>query len=110
MPRPEEAVQLDLDEGRRRRDDGARVAEWATDVAWKVAADQAIVDLAATGRLFDAEDVRRIVGAPVAASPNAFGARFNAARARGVIVPVGYRTAQRPEAHGRPVRTWRGAA
>jgi hypothetical protein len=108
----EDERQLDIfsaiDEGRRRRDDGMRAALHNTDVRWRSAADQAIRDLAATGLEFTAEHVRERVGV-IAAPPQALGAVFNAARRAGIIVPVGYATATRPERHGGLLRTWRGA-
>jgi hypothetical protein len=99
----------DIDEGRRRRDDGMRAALHSSDIGWKSAAESAIRELAATGLEFDAEDVRARVGV-IASSPQALGAFFNAARRAGTIEPVGYRTATRPERHGGLLRTWRGAA
>lgn len=100
--------QLTIDDARTARDDGLRTAEHATDVAWRVACDEAIRRLAEAGDLFTAEDVRALVGHPVAASANAMGPRFMAAARRGLIEPAGWVTAGRVEAHGRALRQWRG--
>lgn len=80
----------------------------ATDVAWHRACDATIANLAATGDPFTADDVRAVVGPPVAASPQAFGARFHAAHSAEVIVPVGFTTSDRPERHGGILRVWQG--
>lgn len=100
--------QLSIDDALAARDHGMETAEHATDIAWREACDRTIEQLADTGTAFTAEDVRRIVGAPVAASANAMGPRFMAASRRGVIEPAGWVTAGRTEAHGRPLRRWRG--
>lgn len=96
-----------LEEGRRRRDDGLRVATYSTDVAWVRAADQAIRDLAAGGAPFTAEEVRRRVGPPIG-SPNAMGSRFMAAARKGVIRRHGTRQSERREAAGRWLTVWIG--
>jgi hypothetical protein len=98
-----------LDEGRRLRDEGMADALHASDVRWKAAAHTALADLAACGVEFTAEDLRARVGV-IAASPNALGALISGAARRGEIVHVGYRQAQRREAHGRDLKTWRGAS
>lgn len=109
------AMNLHLDpdtdaDGRQLALDGMRAAEAATDVAWRKACDATIARLAATGEPFTADDVRALVGPPVAASPQAFGARFGAAHRGDVIAPVGFTTSERPERHGGVVRVWRGTA
>ena len=103
------ADQLTLDQARADRDAGMDVATYATDVAWTAAADRAIADLAATGRPFDAETVRSIVGPPVG-SHNAMGPRFMAAARDGLIVRHGARQATRTEAAGRWLTVWIGSA
>lgn len=96
-----------IEEGRRLRDDGHRTALHAADVRWKAAAETALADLAASGVEFTAEDLRARVRV-LASSPNALGALISGAARRGEIVHVGYRQAQRREAHGRDLKTWRG--
>lgn len=99
----------DLERARRRRDHGQEVATWSTDIAWKEAADRVIRELAAAGEPFTAEELRAIVGPPFG-SPNALGPRFMAAARAGIIARVGSRQSTRPEAAGRWLAVWRGAA
>jgi len=73
---------------------------------WIEQADFWIETLAAVGRPFSAEDVRRRVGPP--AHPNALGARMNAAAKRGLIVKAGTVKASRPERHANEMRLWVG--
>jgi hypothetical protein len=95
-------------EGLRRRDDGMRTAEHAAHPWVRQALDRAIVDRAATGEPFTADDIRAEVDL-LASSPNLLGARINAASRRGLIVRVGFVQSTRPEAHGRHVAQWIGA-
>jgi hypothetical protein len=97
-----------LEEGRRRRDDGVTVARAATHTGWRLTVDRVIADLAATGDDFTAEDVRARAGDPLASSPNTLGAAIAAAVRAGVIEQAGYQQARRPEAHARVLRVWRG--
>ncbi len=97
-----------LDEGRRRRDDGARAAELNTFGPWKLAAERALADLAASGREWTSDDLLERVGLPIASSRNTVGAVIQAAVKRGDIEPVGYTQSTRPSAHGRVIRVWRG--
>ena len=98
----------DLEEGRRRRDDGVAAVRAATATGWRLHVDQAITDLAAAGVLFTAEDVRELAGDPLGSSPNALGGAIHAAARAGLIQAVGYRQATRPEAHARVLRVWQG--
>lgn len=107
---PDEPNLLDaLDEGRARRDVGARAAENAAHTIWRVAAECAIDELAADGRDFDADDLHDRVGGPPG-HRNAVGSLFLTAARDGKIRHVGYRQSRRPDAHARVIRVWRGAA
>lgn len=98
----------DLEAARRRRDRGHELARFATDVAWTVAADRAIRELAATGEPFTAEELRARVGPPVG-SHNSMGPVFMRAARAGIIVGAAYRQATREAAAGRMLKVWRGA-
>ena len=80
--------------------------------AWKAAAKAAILQLAATGEPFTADDVWELIE-PIGVTthePNAMGAVFNAAARDGVITSDGmYRPSCRRKAHRRMVRVWRAA-
>lgn len=101
---------FDVAEGRRRRDEAVAVARAATHTGWRLVVDRVIEDLARSGRPFTAEDVRARSGDPLGSSPAAMGAAFSAAHRAGLIVPVGFDVAKRPEAHCRPIRVWQGVA
>lgn len=103
----EEQQLLEAD-GRVRADIGAEAARLGVHTSWRVAAEAAITDLAASGGEFDAEDVRERCGAMLG-KESALGGCFRAAARTGLIVAVGFREARRPEAHGRILRVWRGA-
>jgi hypothetical protein len=96
-----------VDDGGAARDLGADRAANSVHTSWRLAAEAAIGRLAATGRVFDAEDVRDRVGGPPG-HHNALGGVFIAAARRGQIRPVGYRASGRREAHRRPIREWVG--
>ncbi len=83
-------------------------ADVAASTSWKQDVDAAIVELAATGEPFTAEEVRELAGDPPD-HPNAMGARFNAAARAGLIVRVGYRLARRASLHRHPIALWVGA-
>ena len=88
-----------------RRDRGIRRATSA-DPGWLPLALEAIRELAATGEVFDADMVCARVGEPP--SPPLAGAAFRTAKLRGWIELAGTGTADRPQAHSRMTRTWRG--
>lgn len=88
---------------------GMTLADNAASPDWKARWDAAIVELAATGRTFCADDVREIAGAPTD-HPNAAGARFQAARRAGLIRHAGYRKSARDVLHAHPIALWIGAA
>lgn len=89
------------------RDAGMAVADANAGDDWKEAADAVIRALAASGAEFSAEDVRLWVGEPP--TPNAMGARFMAARKKGILELLGYRQASRASAHARALAVYRGA-
>lgn len=89
-------------------------ADHAASFAWREAVDVAIRQCAVSGREFTADDVRVLLSdgdrGVVDAHPNAYGARFQAARKAGRIVAVGARASDRPASHGRLLRVWRGSS
>lgn len=91
--------------GPQRRDQGHRRAQQA-DPGWLALAHQTIVDLAASGAIFSAETVRNLAGEPP--STNLLGVAVRQARLLGLIEAAGTDTANRPAAHGRLLRVWRG--
>lgn len=95
------------DSGDVRADIGMNIAENALDLRWRAAAQVTITQLAASGRAFSADDVRDRVGDPLG-SPSGMGPLFRAAMRAGEIRQHGWTTSKRPEAHSRPLRTWRG--
>jgi hypothetical protein len=88
------------------RDTGAARALSVDPTGFRAAAEQAIEDLAASGVVFSAEDVRRRTGPPE--SDGAMGAAFLAASKRHRIVPVGLVQASRVTRHRSVLRTWIG--
>jgi hypothetical protein len=105
VSRPQQA---ELNLGRTLRDLGAASVTRNTPALWCAKADLAIAVLAASGRVFTAEDVRRAVGDPPH-HPNAMGARFLAACTRGVLVRVGTALSPRALRRAGTVAQWRGA-
>lgn len=101
-------IEQSLDEGQRRRDRGQQAALLSSSVGWKALAERAIAELAATGQPFTAEDLRERVGRPLGSSDNCMGAVFGTAARAGIIEPIAYTQAKRPEAAGRVLRVWRG--
>lgn len=100
---------MQSESGNVRADAGMNHAENALDLRWRAAAQATITQLAATGRAFSADDVRDRVGDPLG-SPAGIGPLFRAAAKAGEIRQAGWTTSKRPEAHSRPLRTWRGHA
>lgn len=100
-----------LAEGRKRRDEGVEAAgttaPGALVTAWKARANKALEELIREGSYFSADDLVAAVGMPP--RPNMLGGVFIGARRAGLIEPVGYTQAHRPEAHARVQRTWKGA-
>jgi hypothetical protein len=100
-----------LAEGRARRDQGVAAAgttaPGALVTAWKAKANKALGELIREGSYFSADDLVELVGMPP--RPNMLGGVFIGARRAGLIKPVGYTQASRPEAHARVQRTWAGA-
>lgn len=106
-----QAVVRDVAEGRRRRDHGATIAGSGEPAlvseVWKAKAREAVAQMAKEGWTFSADDLVDRVGLPPV--PAMLGGVFLAASRRHLIQPVGWVTASRPSAHGRPQRTWTGA-
>ena len=73
---------------------------------WVEVADEALLDLARSGRHFCADDLLAEVGP--APSPGATGAVFKRAARAGIIEPIGFTTSQRLSRHGGVQRLWRG--
>ena len=102
-----EQLTLDLSAARTARDDGIASVEANSDEEWKDAVDAVIARLAATGEKFTADNVRAAgVGEPH--HPNAWGARFTAARRKGLVERIGFDESARPAGHARAVAVWRG--
>jgi hypothetical protein len=91
------------------RDEGIARADSTVHDDWRQQVDLAIVQLAASGRRFTADDVRAL-GIDDPASPRAWGARFLGAARAGLIVRVGYRPSTRASVHAHPIAEWQGAA
>lgn len=85
-----------------------RTAETNAGSVWNDGADRVIVEMAATGTTFTADDFRvRLLVQPH--HPNALGAALARAARRGVITAVGVETSRTPSRHGGLVRVWAGA-
>lgn len=104
---PDQGIQ----EGRALRDAGVAAAgstaPGALVTAWKAKANKALEELIREGSYFSADDLVDLVGLPP--RRNMLGGVFIGARRAGLIKPVGYTQASRPEAHARVQRTWAGA-
>lgn len=90
-------------------DPGVAQAIDNTDSWWRDGAERALLQLAATGRTFDAGDLRdEPYAIPDPDHPSRWGGLFAGARARGWIEPVGYtRSRTRSRRYGSVMR-WRG--
>lgn len=90
--------------------DVAYYAEIAIHRGWDAAAQQAIGQLAKSGRPFTADDFRRLmVDAPDPHHPNTIGSFFRRAHADGLITPTGkVRQATTASRHGALIREWIG--
>lgn len=75
--------------------------------AWVVEVRDMILQLAATGQVFDSGDVRER-GVPEAAHPHHWGQVYARLHAEGWIEPDGWRASPRKTMRGSGVRTWRG--
>lgn len=96
--------------GRRRGEAGMAVAAAATWSPWRRRFEDALAELAASGREFVSDDVLAICGEPVASSCKSVGALVNAAARSGLIERVDYRTSRRPSRNGSVIAVWRGAS
>ena len=92
--------------------DVAYFAEIAIHRGWDAAAQQAMNQLAGSGRPFTADDFRRLMqDAPDPHHPNTIGSFFRHAHADGLIQPTGrVTTATTPSRHGAMIREWVGVA
>ena len=96
-----------LEQGRAARDDGVGSVNGNTSQEWRDCCDQAIDELAATGREFVASDIM-LLGVPDPANPNSLGGAFHRASRAGVIRCVGFAPSRRPSVHASIVRVWVG--
>ena len=94
-------------EGELLKEFGIAAVSKSTPEDWRESCDKAIAELAATGRAFTADDIRRLVGDPPN-HPNAMGARFVAAAKAGILRKVGYQSPLRASRHASVVAIWRG--
>jgi hypothetical protein len=81
--------------------------------SWRVRAERALHDLAATGRPFTADDLIGMVGHPddshqANAGNNQIGAVFRDAAKEGLIVGTGYARSRQPRRKGGMIRVWEG--
>jgi uncharacterized protein (DUF2147 family) len=103
------AEQMDLAAALEARDQGTDQALANAAGDWKERAYAAIEQLAATGEIFCADDVRLLVGDPDAGQHhNLIGAIFGAARAKNLIEFVGYVQSKRVIGHGNRIVAWVG--
>ena len=107
---PDPAVRRrNMEDGRRRADEGARAAVLDTPVGVVDVARRRIRELAESGEEWTAETLReRLRGHLLGAGDNALGAVIREAARQGLIVRVGVTSASRPEARGRLISVWRG--
>jgi len=105
-----EGQQLDLEAGRKAADEAIGHSAQAANYEWWNAAVSAVVFCSHQSGTFTTDDVWTMI--PVefqTREPRALGAVMRNLQEQGVIVPTGeYRPTERPKAHGRPVRVWRG--
>lgn len=76
---------------------------------WLDCARRALETLAAEGREFTAYDLTQM-GVPDPDHSSRFGSLFAAAKAEGLIVPVGYLPSPRPTRSGGVCRSWVGVS
>ncbi len=104
-----QAIQPDLFEATRRRDSAMRWVEHNSNADYRAKLISAIEQLAATGGVFTADQVRAIAGdPPTDTSPNVAGAVINHAAKAGLIEMAGFTKSARIIGHGNTVRLWRG--
>ena len=84
----------------------AEVAE-RTDDWWLSTAETALAELIRRGQPFTAADLTDL-GVPDPDHPCRWGSLFAAAKARGDILPLGYRTSPRPSRNAGICRLWLG--
>jgi hypothetical protein len=98
--------QLSLDQALAARERGqTQVLEHSGDYRERLYT--AIEQLAASGRIFNSDDVRELAGDPPAGQhPNITGAVFGAARKKGLIEYHGFTRSTRSVGHGNVVLRW----
>lgn len=90
---------------------GMARAERNADGWWLLAVENAIDQMASSGRVFTSDAIWELVGEPPATThPNSIGSVFNRLAREGRIVQVGYGKSSRPRSHKNLLRQWRGAA
>ena len=94
------------DEGRRRRDEGVKIAAAAAHTGWRLYAERLLQELIAEGGEFTSDDLRARTGEPLGTNPSVFGRL----KRTGEIIEVGAVASRRPERHGGLVRVYRGAS
>lgn len=96
-----------------RREDGQQLALQNKD-EWRLKAQEAIRQLAYTGRPFTSEDVTNIVGYPSGSNDtnrnNAVGAVLARMAKTHLIRHVGWTQAKNVQSHGRTLKQWAGYA
>jgi hypothetical protein len=102
-------MELDINEGKRLRDEGIEKVLANTSKEWKNRFETAIITLANLHVPFDVVDVRLICGDPPG-HPNAFGAMMNSVVRRKIIKQLTHATihSSRPPAHGRRLMLYIG--
>lgn len=111
-PEPEgEQGSLDLEAGRRARDEGmARVDEGVSE-EWKAIADDAVDQVARLHYEFIVDEVWEVLdhwGVERPRDSRAIGPRMTAAKDRGIIEPTDrFRSSKQPTSHATPRRIWR---
>jgi hypothetical protein len=105
-----EGQQLGLDAGRQAADKAINRARMSADPVWYQAAVSAVIMCSQLGEPFTSDDVWvRIPAECRTKEPRALGAVMRKLQEQGVIEATGgWRESARPQAHGRPMRVWRG--
>ena len=87
----------------------AYYSQIAVHKGWHAAAERAMMHLAKSGRLFSADDLRRLLeDGPQPDSMNAYGGLFLTWKARGLIRKVGYMPSRQRKRNGGAIGQWEG--
>lgn len=97
---------VELEEARRRRDQGARAAELNTWPPYRSRFLEHVRSLP-VGTEFTTDDIAAEIGPPAASSRNAMGGLTRAAIAEGLMVAVGFAQSTRASRNGGYLRVWR---